>query len=561
MIHHLFFIIMFLFVNRSCADVDTHYSESDKQTLMQGVAHFFTTDCGIEIIDDIDYDFLSYELTQVNASPERLYKVLKKIITQSGSHYEYVTRMAKFINKQCEKTICDIEQCVKTLVSDQKKCFSKCLEIGTPGICCAAFKKKELVDCFTLVHSPKMTDYIHSMFIHSLTDVISSCQGLYNLHAYDPLDDSLEANSFDLVIMPQGLRYCSPEKIETFMVSVAHVLRPGGVLVFCEYDCQEDAVSERLLLITELVRSIVIGMDQQEAIMQVKQFKPYVYWNDTLTKCGFGVLDSAACKEPAFVKSITLYKKQEDVSHRIPQTVERVMRHQEYQRDAVKTYLTTPQWYRKDLLRAAGSSTPGYAFPYFESIASYWNIFGNSYKTAIKKEGYSKALIAGDTVANIVAGLGLTLEFAAKGLCTIPLRMWYDDEDDATIRLTVIGEHDYVTSLDKRIKLVEKVRDAMHVIEIPRHKDFVYLVKKMLYSGILIHEIAGNKVIQARVRTCSEKPFSVELPEGCQQEYDWQLPGESGYWYMAITVPVKVLNEFFAALNQQSIELVHLHDF
>lgn len=99
------------------------------------------------------------------------------------------------------------------------------------------------------------------------------------------------------------------------------------------------------------------------------------------------------------------------------------------------------------------------------------------------------------------------------------------------------------------------------LIEIPRYKIFLEVLKKIAHSSVVIKEIAGNKNIQIKIRYAREKQALIDSLFAHAQRYDWVLPTKIEYRYCALTISVEQLTKIVKELEHHGIELLYVHDF
>lgn len=142
----------------------------------------------------------------------------------------------------------------------------------------------------------------------------------------------------------------------------------------------------------------------------------------------------------------------------------------------------------------------------------------------------------------------MTIEYAAKSLISLPIRLAYAGAEDLTIKMIVYDPQHIAASLDPAIKVVSyKDNSPYTVIEIPRYKEFLRSIKRIAREPALTCiEIAGNREINIKIRYPDHAQKTLEIimqqHAGCQKQYTWKLPTHVAHTYAVLTIPVNALH-------------------
>lgn len=224
-----------------------------------------------------------------------------------------------------------------------------------------------------------------------------------------------------------------------------------------------------------------------------------------------------------------------------------------------QTYYTLPEWMSVDIVKEYGKfmeHTPYYEYPYWYTIGQYWKVFIREGIIVYKKCGLSEALFSSYFMMNTVVGLQTTFMFGTMSLLSLPVRLMYSGLEDTTINMTINNSHHNLTTIDPRIKIINK-DDTITKIKVPRYVPFMEIVLKLARNNIKIDNIAGNKEIQMKLLVNKEihgdfihmkgtTSFIFDnqiLPQtGCTYLLQYDLIPTSKYQNVAISVDIEKLH-------------------
>lgn len=237
-----------------------------------------------------------------------------------------------------------------------------------------------------------------------------------------------------------------------------------------------------------------------------------------------------------------------------------------YQRDPTHTYLSSPEW--QNVLAADEYAkfihhTPFYEFPYMQSIASYWNVFGKSWNAARQQHSFVDVLSSDYTFMNLFVGVFMTIEYSFKSLISLPIRLLVQGDEPRSIQLIVEGDERIIQILHPQVKILENIQDTnFKRIEVPRYDELKNILQLLpTYQEIIIHEIAGNKKIQLTLETPED--FSIEAfnPLEIVKLYEWTFPTRRDHKFIVILAETKCLASIIAFIKAHNITIEVVHDF
>jgi len=454
----------------------------------------------------------------------------------------------------------------RTLLGD-KVVVNGYVEIGTPGTYLTSMQHFLIAKGkrYIINDVQRWSDYLQGYSLNPLNK-FSPYDSFVEMHDYDPIpEDKIPSKSVDLVVCFIGLHHIPLEKLENFIASIQRILRPGGTFLLRDHD----ACTPELLSITYAAHSIFNVIATEETLetekAEYRNFQPLAYWITALEKQGFYVDDQRLLQEGDPTKNTLLkfIRKPKTKDEEIEVFLSKARKNSQYKRDIIQTYLTSPEWHNVDVAQEYGSfinHTPFYEFPYMKSVLSYWKVFLSSWNIARKKKGIVAATLSQYTIMNLFIGASMTAEFTAKSAISWPIRTMISGVEDATLQMIVSDQNNEIGTIDERIKILNE-QNNLKLIEVPRYKEFISIIKRIKNSNIVIKEIAGQKVIQCKVRYNISNIFPTEHCIGYKTEYTWTLPTQPTYVYAAVTVKVENIGNVINHFINNNIELLYIHDF
>ena len=336
------------------------------------------------------------------------------------------------------------------------------------------------------------------------------------------------------------------------------------MFILRDHDVQNADIESIVYVAHSLFNAILPEESLESEMAEYRNFQPLDYWITLLEKhgCKAGSERLLQKGDPtlntmlSFTKVMTVEEEQDAV---ISQDLRK---DQTYQRDFIQGHLSGPEWVNVDISQEYArfiEHTPFYEFPYFKSIASYWDLFGKSWQAAAEKKGQLSVLTSDYTMMNLFVGASMTLEYAAKGIISWPIQKMYQGQEALTIKMLVHDPMQEIEHVGGNIKIIKKYADAGLVcIEVPRYKEFLNIIKKLITTHMVIQEVAGQKEILIKVRYKDGAQVSAE---DYVKKYEWVLPTQVGYTYAILVAQVNKLTEIFKQLDMHNIEIMHIHDY
>ncbi len=297
----------------------------------------------------------SYSAMQPKFYPYRLYKSLKKQQCMLGDQ----TKRLKIAKKQINGYV----------------------EIGTP--CRYADYIGQYISItgtrYAVHEGSKWGDILESR-IPSISRAFFPYDRMIPLNDYAPIDAvHIPDASVDMVVCFIGLHHVPVDKIDNFIQSIKRILRPGGIFLLREHNAHNKKIFKLSWAAHSVFNAIIAQSTEEEEATELRNFQPLTYWIELLKKHGFRVgAERILQKGDPTLNTLIKFTKPIYAEDRFFKNL-----HQEtgHVRLAHQTFLTSPEWFNVDCAQAYGNflnHTPWYEFPYWQSIKTYWNIFGQS---------------------------------------------------------------------------------------------------------------------------------------------------------------------------------------
>lgn len=470
----------------------------------------------------------------------------------------------------------------KGILSDQLKHLlkevgkvSNVVEIGTPGTYISSIKNFLHVkdNIYVLNDAKKWTDYAQSFSFNPTTNFL-----IYDkfipLNGYAEIkQNDIPDNCVDVVICLIGLHHIPENLLDGFIASINRILKPGGIFILRDHDCK-DADVESLIYAAHSIYNVLMTKETIESEKaEYRNFKPLTFWIKLLEKHGFGCGSERLVQkgDPTINTMIKFTKIARTSDERITEISNDLKAQDDYERPLIQSYLSSPEWVNVDVAKEYAAfieHTPFYEFPYFKSINTYWKVFGDSFKAACNKQGKLETLKSSYMLMNLFIGITMTAEYFARGIVSWPVAKMYSGAEALKIKLLISDPKNEIDFDERIVTLKQYPNFNLKLIEVPRYKEFLDLIKKLSATDIEILEIAGQKQIQIKI--CYplnlEKNIAhvCESIKDCKKEYDWMLPTQPNLKYSALTVNVNKLKEFLSIINQEefrSVQLLYIHDY
>lgn len=457
----------------------------------------------------------------------------------------------------------ELSQQARQLLGNRTHIHS-CLEIGQPATYINSMKNFLSISgpIYAMNESQKFSDFFQAGSIRPYTHFIP-------LHEYDPISfDTINDNSLDLIVCMIGLHHIPQEKLSAFIASLHRILKPGGVFILRDHDAHTDELISMVHTAHSIFNSVIPQFKLHEELSEYRNFQPLSYWIEILEQHGFNAepLRLTQQGDPTLNTMVAFTKQAKIEDEHFVEFSKKIKQNPNYQRDSIQTNLTTPEWLNVDVSKEYGAfieHTPFYEFPYIDSIKTYWSAFARSWNSAAKKRGHLPVLTSPYTLMNLFIGATMSVEYGAKSLISLPMRLLYAGEEPGTIQAIIDDPENIIKQVDPRIKVLSCYNDSsLQLIELPRYKEFLAIMQKCAATQTLvIKEIAGQQTIQFKVRYQQHQDSSLMALDGCTKEYSWTLPTQPNFIYAAVTVDVKQMLQVINQLQHHNIELLYIHDF
>jgi hypothetical protein len=456
-----------------------------------------------------------------------------------------------------------LAQQVKQLIGPRE--IEGYMEIGSPGTYINSLKTfLSFTGPLYVLHDQKRARDIFQAFTLNPLKKFIPYTHFISLNNYDSLPEKdIPSHSLDLIVCFIGLHHVPHEGLDSFIASLYRILRPGGILILREHNAKDHTTH----LIANAAHSVYNAIITKESVQsetdEIRNFHALEFWINLLQQQGF-IADTQRllqATDPTLNTLLKFTKEPLNEAEHIDHITRELKNLPHYKRDSIQTYLTTPEWINVDITQDYAefiNHTPFYKFPYISSIKSYWECFIQSWKTAHKKKGHFEILKSPYTMMNIFIGVTMTLEYISKSVISLPLKFFIADQEAETIKILIKDPDNKVETLSDKIKIIQIYSETLKLIEMPRYKIFLELIKKMAYQPITLLEIAGQKEIQVKIRY---KNHTVFQRDKALIEYTWQLASQPHSTFAALSVPVTSLLDLIRSLIQDKIEILYIHDF
>ncbi len=296
---------------------------------------------------------------------------------------------------------------------------------------------------------------------------------------------------------------------------------------------------------------------------EIRNFKPSSEWKALLKGAGLihetyngqtGTLQDGDPTKNALIKFTKTQNKEKPGPPQEPA-----------KRSLINTFLTTPEWYTVDISQQYAKfihTKPFYEFPYFESVGTFWKIFGNSYSVARKYARHSEIIFSDNMIMTLFVGLMMTAEYGIKGALSLPIKLLYGGVEDRFIDLQIKNNETDLNQLGISHTLLQKKAESMW-IRVPRYMEFTNILKTFSEYNIQIQSIAGNDVIQIRISGTTEQLENLQRTKAdkIQLAYMWKVPAQDNISQAILIVKIPDLITTLKMLKEKSVAIEYIHDY
>lgn len=441
------------------------------------------------------------------------------------------------------------------------------VEIGFPGrMIRPVAKVLDLTGPVYVVNTEEgLADYLQSGFPRPYDSFIP-------LGNYNPLTDSMESGSVDLVSAFIGLHHCPVDQLDAFVQSIADVLRSGGSFLLRDHDAHNAQLHAQATLAHTSFNlgtgvpwdGIGDGMDEST---EIRNFQGLDYWDALMEKHGLmrdkDVSPLLRPGDPTNNALVRYVKRPTGIA-----LAEVELDNPESKRPQMQTFMTSIEWHSVRNARSYADyieHTPFYMYPYFSEIQSFWQTFALSWKEARKYHSAWEIISSDYFLMNLFIALFHSMEFFLKGLISAPIAWMYQSEanlEPDTISMVVWDKNDQLKAYDSvRILRSAEADFSVHEVELPRYMKFRDLVLDMTDKGIQLLNVAGQKRIQLQ---CSVDTAQTELCEGISGSRligKVVIPATPERSIVYLNAEVPKLHRILKELRQRGVSIDYIHDF
>jgi len=366
-------------------------------------------------LDTKKFEALMQDILRKNGSYEEMYT---ELLTRIGEAKKgtFGTILSQFKALRVLKKV--LVSQIQSLLCQGAKVDGYC-EIGYPGRLIRPLQKALSLEGKKIVvgYGEKMTDYVEAGFPRPYHTFVP-------LNDYESLTKAIKPASVDVVVMPIGLHHIPNERLKSFVSSVRDILRPGGSFIIRDHDVV-DARRSALAHVAHSVFNAATGEKLKTELQEERHFKDLTSWRKVLEDEGFEVDPSLRMQEGDSTHNILFRctKKGKDCD-----ALERTLRLTQpgYERAPSQTYLTTLEWHLVHSAKEYGDfveKKPMERFFYFSHIGVLWKAFFDSCRDALKVAKVAKVASSEYMLMNLFMLCSTSVELAAKGLFSMPLRL------------------------------------------------------------------------------------------------------------------------------------------
>ncbi len=458
------------------------------------------------------------------------------------------------------------EQLKSLITVEQAAGVATCIEIGKPATYVASIREflPNLKRVIAINYSKGPADYVEGF---SLVSPFKPYHQFISLNDYEPITADLN-NSVDLIICTIGLHHVPIEKLDAFVASIRSVLKPGGIFILRDHDVADQDVLKLAHGAHSIFNAVLAEESLEGELQEYRNFQSLSYWIELLRHHDFDVSDERILQygDPSMNTLIKATARPQGSDEYESMVAHCLSQRPGHYRDIMQTYLTTPEWVSVDISQEYSNfvnHTPFYEFPWIQTVFSFWKAFYGSWRVAVKKRGLLPAISSPYMVMNIFIGTTLTVEHIIKAVISAPIRYMYSGAESETLQALVYDPDNEIMNLHPEIKTLELFDQGLKLIEVPRYKQFLNAMLRLVTTRSLeFRSIGGQKEIVCKIRSAnnSHRTISNDIP-GSVVAFEWTIPTQQSYTYAGITIPVHALKQCIELMIRQGNELLYVHDF
>lgn len=520
----------------------------------------------------------------LNLNEDAFMKLTESHLKEAGSNEELYTALGHDLSKAKPGSLAGLYRSVKGLwgqkrelsnqlvsLFDAKKSLNGYVEIGFPGRMVRPVKQLlNLSGPSFVIHTEEsFMDYIQCGFPRPY-------DFFFPLNDYAPLTESIDAESADLVSCFIGLHHCPEEKLDAFVKSISDILRPGGAFILRDHNAP-DSESKAMAILAHTTFNLGTGVPWDglggglDERTEVRNFQSLEYWDARLKQ--YGLIREMKCPllyrpgDPtnnALVKYIKVATESQ-----LSKATESLL-DSEGSRKQMQTFLTSVEWHSVRTAKEYASfieHTPFYMYPYFRHICNFWKLFRQSWSESRRYHSRWEIISSDYFLMNTFIAMFHTVEFTAKGLISLPIAAFYQDEshlEAETIRALVHDPNIQLTRFEETgVKTVTASLEDSRVqdIEMPRYMKFRDLIMEMTESGIEFITIAGQKRIQVQCTVPTDRLQLAKHLPGSRVIGSFPSAVEIKNTIVYLNAEVSRLHELIPELKARGIQVEYVHDF
>ena len=368
-------------------------------------------------------------------------------------------------------------------------------------------------------------------------------------------------NNIELITCLIGLHHFKKDKLLLFLKNIYDLLIPNGFFIIREHNGTDDMIP--LLNCAHSIFNAVTGESYETEKKELRNFKSIIEWRQIVESVGFKDMRIYTLQENDPTENLFICFMKPDVTNNVvPLNLKSICyKNENYKRSLCQSYLTGPEWFSVDIIKEYGNyleHTPWYDYPYGKTIMKFWDLWCQGICTSIGKCGFSQTISSWSYIfMNLIIGGLLTVIYLQLGLlATIPSFIYHlpGNNEIENIQMIIYTNTPNINSIDGRIKIINSEKNY-YIIEVPRYKQFMDILLKLITNGTEIIEIAGQTEIQIRISI--DKKEILKKINGVDILYDYTMFDGANEKDVMLNVKLNKICE----LVKNNIKIKHIYDY
>jgi len=477
---------------------------------------------------------------------------IKEYVKDNYNKLNFLIDSYNLLNKQTEL----VTKCVRELLLKIGVNYplTNYVSFGDSGRYISSFKDKLNIQGKIYVVNDNYS------YLEQLNTSIKSKFIQYN---YDQMNKlPIKNDTVELITCLIGLHHFKTDKLELFLKNVYNMLKPNGFFIIRDHNGYSDIIP--LLNCAHSIFNAVTGETLITEKNELRNFKKLIEWRQIVEAVGFKDMRIYTIQDNDPTENLFMCFMKPDITNTfVPLNLKSLCyKNENYRRSLCQSYLTVPEWLSVDIVKEYGNfleHTPWYDYPYMKMIIKYWNLWLKGILTSVSKCGFSETLSSWSyTFMNFVIGVILTFVFVQLGILSVIPSLFYHlpgNNEIEKMQMIVYNKNDQdLVKIDKRIKIINS-ENNYYIIEMPRYKQFMDILLKLITNNVEIIEVAGQTEIQVRV-AFSKKNKLIES-DGIEVLYDYSMFDDMPEKDVLVSIKVNKIID----LIKSNIKIKHIYDY